>query len=61
VVEPIFASPGPGQVAQFELYPHNAELLETQVPGFDFERDVAQRAGAGARQPQPVGRKGGRR
>ena len=61
VVEPIFASPGPGQVAQFELYPHSAELLETKVPGFDFERDVAQGDGVGGRQPQPLGRKGGRR
>jgi pilus assembly protein CpaF len=59
VVEPIFKSPGQGQVAQFEMYPRATEFLEAQVPGFDFERDVVQRNGADTRQSQVLGQRGG--
>jgi pilus assembly protein CpaF len=55
VVEPIFKSPGEGQVAQFEMYPHSVDLLEERVPGFNFERDIVQLSNAPQRQRQPAG------
>ncbi len=61
VVEPLFKSPGPGHVAQFELYPRSAEFLEAQVPGFSFERDVVQVTGTRTPSPQDLGPRGRRR
>jgi hypothetical protein len=55
VVEPIFKSPGEGQVAQFEMYPHSVDLLEERAPGFNFERDVVQLSNAPQQQRQPAG------
>jgi len=41
VLEEIFTSPSPGQVAQFTgTYPKCRTVLEEHVPGFDFVRDV---------------------